>query len=125
MKLRGGDFSTSHSFLTFEDTVMRLEAIKSYFGPSINPINDPHPSTKATKEFLLKMEKKVSKNKQLFEDKKVFEMFAKDTEYFFKQVISRYESFLWFYLDDKERSEFCDHLDALVAFHKYCEEKSK
>ena len=103
---------------------MRIDAVKNYFGPSMNPINDPHPSMKATKEFLWNIEKQVPKNEKVWDKKTVYEMFAKDTDYFFKQIIARYTDRLDSLLDDQERYEFADHLESLVSFSKFCKEKA-
>lgn len=103
---------------------MRIDAVKSYFGPSMNPINDPHPSMKATKEFLWNIEKQAPKNEKVWDKKTVYAMFAKDTDYFFKQIIARYSDLLDSLLDDQERYEFADHLESLVSFSKFCKEKA-
>ena len=103
---------------------MRIDVVKSYFGPSMNPINDPRPSMKATKEFLWNIEKQAPKNEKVWDKKTVYKMFAKDTDYFFKQILARYADHMVELFDDKERYEFCDHLESLVSFHKFCKEKA-
>lgn len=122
VRLRGGDFSTSHSFQTFEDVAMRIDAVKKYF-------NSPsHFLTEEQVEFFAMYDdKRIDKDPNSpanWDRKTLMAMFAKDTEYFFRQIVSRYTETLFPHLSPEENVEFCEHLESLVSFCKFTERKA-